>query len=686
MHEFYGLHEAARQKISCLCPQPVSSLPRGRISLDDSGHASQSFEGLPVPVVTQELGMDPQFAFASSADIWRLQDEMKNVYATQAEQSDRLLRLERRQDDDARVRSVWGNSSPFPSILSGTPQQGKHSRLSFMSNQVLMSLSTDPGYNPAAEAFKNFDQDQHSSMLGSLHLDTEDEPRRGASRANSVRFDESALHGQIGHGSRSSSDFFPLRTGSGLGSHPMTERSSSHKSEGRHSSAGQSVQSARANSLGLDARQQSTSAARSAAVPLGPPPGLFILGPVPSIIRCWLDTNFSNESLLYAAVCTGSYKSVLDSSLASRLGLQSQVTTDRDGQRKVRLLVYLPEATIQQSSSRSSSPTPQLPALTMDFTLQSINTEPGGLQVVLGSDILRARNADVLFSQDRLTLFDDDRNRLAVPLVRPEKAAIYQGLLTTNVSVHASSRLSDAAESNQSQDGEKRLQEQSSQPVATLQGSVPEETSPQGAASKNFAAGTPSFLQTSVIGGERKSAVTAQSNGRLSPAQKGIDLTDPKNVADSTTPDTPTKAENGSIWGSWRRGSGQNAGMDTASSISSTSSGYQRAGRGRGMKILKPVRSTTSSRSTSAAAALGPVGFDAAPSRFVENGKGANQVPPGENQDAQPLIPRRSLSGEGKLPLQAVTNQPRSANPIGGASAFGWLNSNPQKRSPATIE
>lgn len=630
--------------------------------------------------------MDPQFAFASSADIWRLQDEMKNVYATQAEHSDRLLRLERRQDDDARVRSVWGNSSPFPSILSGTPQHGEHARLSVIPDQVLTGFSTDPGYNPAAEAFKNFDQDQHSGMLGSLHLDTEDEPRRGASRANSVRFDESALHGQIGHASRSSSDFFPPRTGSGLGSHPMTERSSSHKSEGRQSSAGQSMQSVRANSLGMDARQLSTSAARPATLPLGPPPGLFILGPVPSIIRCWLDTNFSNDSLLYAAVCTGSYRSILDSSLASRLGLQSQITTERDGQQKVRLLVYLPEATIQQSSSRSSSPTPQLPTLTMDFTLQTMNSDPSGLQIVLGSDILRARNADVLFSQDRLTLFDDDRNRLAVPLVRPEKAAIYQGLLTTNISVHTSSRFSDAVECSQSQDDEKKLQEQSSQATATFHGSVPEEANNQGAASANFAAGSPSFLLTSAIGSERKSAVTAQSNGRSSPAQQGIGPTDQKNVADSTTPDTPTRTETGSIWGSWRRGSAQNAGLDTSSSMSSTSSGYQRAGRGRGMKILKPVRSTTSSRSTSAAAAIGPVGFDAAPPRSAENGRGANLATAGENQDAQPPMPRRSLSGESKSPLQAVTNQPRSANPIGGASAFGWLNSNPQKRSPATIE
>lgn len=69
--------------------------------------------------------MDPQFAFASRDDLWRLQADMKTFNATQSDHADRLLRLERRQDDDARLKSVWGHSSPFPSILSGTPQQGE---------------------------------------------------------------------------------------------------------------------------------------------------------------------------------------------------------------------------------------------------------------------------------------------------------------------------------------------------------------------------------------------------------------------------------------------------------------------------------------------------------------------------------------------------------------------------------
>ncbi len=112
----------------------------------------------------------------------------------------------------------------------------------------------DSAYNPAAEAFKTFDQDQSSTLLGSLHLEPEEEPRRGASRANSVRFDESALHGHLTSTSRSSSEIFPVRTGSAFGSLPMTERSSSHKSEGRPSSTGPSTHSTRLNSFVYDSR------------------------------------------------------------------------------------------------------------------------------------------------------------------------------------------------------------------------------------------------------------------------------------------------------------------------------------------------------------------------------------------------------------------------------------------------
>lgn len=69
--------------------------------------------------------MDPQYPFASKDDIWRVQQDLKALYETQAEHNERILRLERRREDDARMKSVWGPQSPFPGILSGGSQHGK---------------------------------------------------------------------------------------------------------------------------------------------------------------------------------------------------------------------------------------------------------------------------------------------------------------------------------------------------------------------------------------------------------------------------------------------------------------------------------------------------------------------------------------------------------------------------------
>ncbi|KAL9135083.1 MAG: hypothetical protein Q9175_003735 [Cornicularia normoerica] len=592
--------------------------------------------------------MDPQFALASKDDLWRLQNEMKNVYATQAEHADRLMRLEQRSDSDTRLKSVWGGQSPLPSALNGTPQQ-------------------DHGYNPAAEAFKNFDQDQPSSMLGSLHLDTEDEPRRGAaSRANSVRFDESALHGHFGQGSRSSTDLLPMRTGSAFGSHPMTERSSSHKSDGRQSS----THSARASSFGFETRP--LSAAVAPFVSLGPPPGLFILGPVPSIIRCWLDTNFSNESLLYASVCTGSYKSILDLNLINRLGYQDQITVDREGQKMIKLAVYLPEATIQQSSSRSTSPAPSLPTLTTSFVVQDLQCKTEAIQIFLGCDLLRTRNADVHFSLDRLTLFDDDRNKLSVPLVRPENATVFQNLQTTIASetslesplANVSGPASEIFKTNG------KTKEPHVELSLAKPDNQPEETKTQ---TSTNAMPPPAAPSPSVIGEGRKRMADHGNSESTSSVLVNTDVKDSESLTNGTTPDTPTRSESSNVWGSWRRDSTQGTRADPLAAGSSNSS-YQRTGRGRGMKVLRPARLNTS---RAISTQQQPVGFDAAPSRFGESSK------PENNENQSPATDQRSFSGDARGHLQPSTNKPRSSNPIGGASAFGWLNSSQQKQGPS---
>ena len=508
-------------------------------------------------------------------------------------------------------------------------------------------------------------------MLGSLHLDTDDEPRRGASRANSVRFDESAMHGHFGQGPRSSTDIFPTRTGSAFGSHPMTERSSSHRSDGRQSS----THSARASSFGFEHRP--LSATVPPFVPLGPPPGLFILGPVPSIIRCWLDTNFSNESLQYAAVCTGSFKSTLDIGLISRLGYQDQITTDREGQRIIKLPVYLPEAIIQQSSARSSSPAPTLPTLTTTFFVPDVQCSADAIQILLGCDVLRTRNADIHFSLDRLTMFDDDRNKVSVPLVRPENATLFQNLQTTNTAgsslessiADLSGHPSELATSNgkaKEPDPEQSLRKSDEQP---------EERKPQFSTfstSSTGLTGPHTTSSPSVIGQGRKTSVVSNTSELTSSTKISTDLKESESLTNGTTPDTPTRSDGGGVWGpsgAWRREPTQGIRADPASNT--TSSGYQRAGRGRSMKVLRPSRVNTSRTSS----AQQSVGFDAAPSRFGDSSK-----PNDENQ--QPDTERRTFS-DAKAPLSAKS---RTSNPIGGASAFSWMNPNQQKQSSTAAD
>ena len=506
-------------------------------------------------------------------------------------------------------------------------------------------------------------------------MDSEEEPRRGASRANSVRFDESATHGHFGHGPRTSTDLLPMRTGSGLGSHPMTERSSSHKSEGRQSSAGQSI---RANSLG------------SEFVPMGPPPGLFILGPVPSIIRCWLDTTFSNDSLLYAVLCTGSYKSVLDLDLVSRLGFQDQITTDHKGERKIKLPVYLPEATFQRSTSRSSSPAPQLPTLAVEFFVQSSHTKANALQIFLGCDVLRARNADILFSQDRITLLDDDRNKLSIPLVRPENAALFQRLLTTNAILDNAADPFNSDHPNGLRDVH-RVNGKGHEPKLSLQTNTEDYTSEEAKELSSTALSTSFTSSPSIIGEGRKSLIDQENNEKAPNPKVDNETRDPESLANGSTPDTPTKQEAGNMWGSWRRDSTQNTRQEASYSTAATNPNYQRAGRGRGMKILKPLRSSTATRAVSATQPP-QTALEATTPRFGDFSRRGSQATLAENHhDVQspPGQERRSFSSESKPPpLQTATNnnKPRSANPIGGASAFGWLNSGLQKQPAAGSE
>jgi hypothetical protein len=65
--------------------------------------------------------MDLRFV-VNREELSNLQMEVKQIQHIQNTHADRLMRLERRQNDDVALKSVW--QSPFPGVLTGTPQQG----------------------------------------------------------------------------------------------------------------------------------------------------------------------------------------------------------------------------------------------------------------------------------------------------------------------------------------------------------------------------------------------------------------------------------------------------------------------------------------------------------------------------------------------------------------------------------
>jgi ubiquitin carboxyl-terminal hydrolase 4/11/15 len=589
--------------------------------------------------------MDPEsVAFQPRDDFWRFQDEMLRVQQSQAELSDRLARLERKQDDDSRLKNVWGTSSPFPSVLGGTPQQGMSGALEHVASADIMPV---PLQQPTAENFLNFDDDQSSNLIGNLQLDADDEPRRvgTTSRANSVRFDETANHGHWAHASRTSLDLLP-RSGSSLGGHALSERSYSHKSDGRQSSAGQSVHSVtsgRANSL--------TSYGLTTPVDVpGLAPGLFILGSVPSIIRCWLNTNFKHDTLLYAAICTGSHTSYLDLQLIDHLGFQDQITQTEDGGRKIKLTVYLPEAVPISASVHSDSPDPQLPSLTIDFTVvdEYDMSTPKAVQIMIGSDLLRAHNADVLFSTNQLMIYDDERSKLQVPLVRPEDESAFRTLSTSHAiryAIKPGSATTDAAVGPPTavEPKVKFLDTTQSDNRAAQKG---QEIGTAGSSDDGETSGRRSLDQRPVTSSARSDSKDAHSSSAATATARSGPP--PPTMLSSWRRDTNEKANSHSL--DWA-----NVGKTTASP-----SGQPR----REIKVLRPSRSASRTFSSSTSAS------GSGQSRFFDDGKRKGDGEASTGTAAPSLS--RTVSGEKDEGRPGGTKS-RSVNPVGGASAFAWL-------------
>lgn len=237
-------------------------------------------------------------------------------------------------------------------------------------------------------------------MVSGLALDEVDVPRRGASRANSVRFDESAIQSHWAPESHSSSEYLPQRSNSGLGG-PLMERTLSYKSDYKSDGRQSSMRSFDNFSMaGSEHDSTLPSALRPRDIIECNTPSAF--DSAPAVIRCWLGMDCSYDSILFAVICTGSSKSWIDSSLVSRCGFKDKIWME-NGEERISLSLFLGSASVPAESISSHA---TLPRLKVEFSVLQSPERPHNkklVQIVLGSDILSAIKADILFSKRQLT-------------------------------------------------------------------------------------------------------------------------------------------------------------------------------------------------------------------------------------------------------------------------------------------
>ncbi|KAI5821033.1 hypothetical protein BZA77DRAFT_300594 [Pyronema omphalodes] len=373
-------------------------------------------------------------------DSWGLQEEIRLLKVAQFEHnerlsqhSERLNKLEKQYDNprDHRIRSLWSSPSPFPAPLSTYSQQPSNH---------------DTNLN-------DYDhQQQHQNLvLSGLQLDdVVDVPRRGASRANSVRFDDSATTNHWIHDSPGTSDYFGQRsTNTSLhGGYAMTDRSSSHKSDIR-SDGRQSIRSfvgeLSSSYEGDNIFPPPTSSGNMMDTILHP--AVSKTSPAPAMLRCWLDTAPSYDPLLYAIVCTGSARSSIEMSLVVQQHMEHRICRSSDGsESRITLPVFLPDAIVQHNS-RITAPT-KIPRITVDFIVLPIcqpKSQQSEIRVFLGSDVISAHMVDVLFSQSRVFLTCDDGRKVQVPFVRPESEEIFSDIFTAHSGDYIPRHTADAS-------------------------------------------------------------------------------------------------------------------------------------------------------------------------------------------------------------------------------------------------
>lgn len=561
--------------------------------------------------------------------------------------------------------------------------------------------------NADQSSYNGFDHHQNMVLSG-LQLDEVEVPKRGASRANSVRFDDSATTNHWIHqgSSPGTSDYFNQRSvGGHVGGYAMTERSPSHKSDGRQSSV---------RSFGgeIQTPPQLESLSRPVSQPRDVTPHISQDTPTPAMVRCLLNTP-SPDPLLYAVICTGSSRSLIEKSLLSRLQLDAQIEKTPSGEAHIQLSVFLPDANMQQQHARPSGHG-RYARLLVNFTVipekrRSNDTRDVG--IFLGSDIIAAHMGDVLFSQSQLLLHAEDGRKVYVPFYRPDSQKSFSDIFTLHTDElldfsndpqkwgkpngvptqqHEALQVTDPIRGDTAVSSPRPIQGRqasvirevaamSSPDFAPQEPQIPtadtssNKTPPEPAREQPWEERKTSFSAEVLMNDRSKSAQSMPTeNGSQTPADSTSDaektdnetVTRGRSLTNPYASSTPlSRHYTTSVWDAAKKPIGTNSTPSTRDGAPTW--GSQSRVSSRGMKVLRTSKSFSSDKAMNQSSAQSepsstPIG-PPKPSILTSSKPGwkANHS--------------RAVSGDSNSLGKGSLSRTKSSNVVGGASAFHWM-------------
>ena len=265
--------------------------------------------------------------------------------------------------------------------------------------------------------------------------------------------------------------------------------------------------------------------------------------------------------------------------------------------------------------------------------------------------MLRAHNADILFSSNQLTLYDDDQSKVQIPLIRPEDDRTFKFIRMTSSDVDKLPVTEVLRPAPASENGTN--DSTADQPLAIPAKSNGPVVAPPSEDGSSI--GRPSLEQRSFL-------------GMGATRMEGKDAVVEPNPASSGSRSGTSPA----VWSNWRRDTEKPSILDWAS-VGKNPPQAASVRKDTGMKVLRPLKAATRSLSSGSSTTQAHLSSHSpattGQSRFFDEGK--------RRESAVPEL-KRSVSTEKSKDAKdsaSLTAKPSSANPVGGASAFAWLNS-----------